>query len=53
MLEGRTPEMKRKLHDAVAEAASQSLEIPKDRIRIQIVEMTPVDHSIGGKTSEK
>lgn len=39
---------KKELHSKVAQAVYETLNIPKDWVKIQIVEMADEDHSIGG-----
>ena len=50
MMEGHTDAQKVALHQNVAKAVSQSLDIPTEWVRIQLVEMKNVDHSVGGKS---
>ncbi len=49
MMEGHTDAQKASLHQNVAKAVSESLDIPTEWVRIQLVEMKNVDHSVGGK----
>ena len=49
MLAGRPLEKKVALHEKVAQAVSEALDVPKDKVRIQLIEMEPDQHSIGGK----
>ncbi len=49
MLAGRTLEKKLALHEKVAEAVSTALDVPKDKVRIQLIEMEHDQHSIAGK----
>lgn len=53
IMEGRSPEMKQELHQKVTEAIASSLKIPKEKVRIQIVDMKPIDHSVGGVTIDR
>lgn len=53
MLAGRSAEKKQALHEKVCAAVSEALEIPIDKIRIQLIEMEEGQHSIGGVLSEK
>lgn len=50
---GRNREEKEKLHKEVTETVCRSLNIPKDWVTIQIVEMDPEDGSIGGIPLDK
>ncbi len=52
MYAGRSAEKKRMLHDKVAAAVAESLDLPKDKIRVQLIEMEELQHSIGGVVSE-
>jgi 4-oxalocrotonate tautomerase len=53
LLAGHSAEKKSKLHKAVAEAVYQSLDIPPDWVKVQLIEMAPEEHSIGGITIDK
>lgn len=53
VLKGHSAAKKLKLHRAVAKAVCDSLAIPADWVKIQIVEMNPKDHSIGGVPADK
>ena len=53
LMEGHSEEKKRKLHEEVAKVAYNTLGIPPEWVKIQIVEMKAVDHSIGGVTIDK
>lgn len=53
VMSGHSEEKKRKLHEAVAKAVFDTLEIPPEWVKIQIVEMKDIDHSIGGVTMDK
>lgn len=53
VLSGHSEEKKRCLHEALAKAAYTALDIPPEWVKIQIVEMKDVDHSIGGVTLDK
>ncbi len=48
LLEGRPPEKKHKLLTAVSGAVAESLEIPIDRVRVYLVEMSKDQLAIGG-----
>ncbi len=50
MMEGHTKAQKEKLFSSVTDAISESLELPKEYVRIQLVEMTPENHAIAGKS---
>jgi len=52
LMEGRDRTTKEKLHTAVAAAVAESLGLPIDRVRVQLVEMDSEDHSIGGRMVE-
>ncbi len=51
LLAGRSDEKKAALHEKVCDAVASALEIPKDKIRIQLIEMEEGQHSIGGVLS--
>lgn len=53
IMEGRSDEMKRDLHQKVSAAIASALQISEEKVRIQIVDMQPVDHSIGGVTIDQ
>jgi 4-oxalocrotonate tautomerase len=53
IMEGRSDEMKRDLHKKVSAAIAEALNVPEEKVRIQIVDMQPVDHSIGGVTIDQ
>jgi 4-oxalocrotonate tautomerase len=53
MLEGRAEEKKLKLHDAVAKAVAESLDISPDIVQVQIVEMKKEHYSKGGVSPAK
>jgi len=53
VLKGHSDDKKVKLHKSVSKAISESLEIPLDWVKIQIVEMEHKDHSIGGIPLDK
>ena len=48
MIEGRTPEMKHRLIKEVSDACAHALEIPVDRVRVAIHEMSTDDFGVGG-----
>ncbi len=53
LMEGHTKEQKRKLFSAVTSAVSQSLDLPEEYVRIQLVEMSGENHAIAGKAREE
>ncbi len=53
MLKGRTGEQKHKLHQSVAKAVAESIDVPLDRIHVQLVEMERADYSTAGVPSDK
>ena len=53
MLEGRTDDQKRRLHHEVAKAVATVLAIPADKVRIQMIDMPFVNHSVGGVPSDE
>ena len=48
MLKGRSDKQKMILHQAVSIAVSESIDVPLDRIHVQLVEMEPQDYSLSG-----
>ncbi|MDD9900345.1 MAG: tautomerase family protein [Alphaproteobacteria bacterium] len=48
MVSGHGPDKKKALHKNVARAVYETLGIPEDWVKVQIVEMADEDHSIGG-----
>jgi 4-oxalocrotonate tautomerase len=52
MLEGRTKEKKQRLHKEVAETISKVLDVPVDRVTIQIVDIKKENLSYGGEQVE-
>lgn len=50
LLEGRSPEMKRKAVAAITNAVIESLEVRRDQVRILITEHGPDNFSVGGVT---
>lgn len=48
LMGGRTAEQKKKLHEAVTKAICDSLHVEADKVRIQLVDMSPEDYSVGG-----
>lgn len=53
LMEGHTDEQKADLFKSVTSAISNSLDLPEEHVRIQLVEMDWKNHSIGGKVREK
>jgi phenylpyruvate tautomerase PptA (4-oxalocrotonate tautomerase family) len=53
ILEVHSDDKKRKLHQSTAKAVAEALEIPIDWVKIQIIEINPKDHSIGGVSADK
>jgi 4-oxalocrotonate tautomerase family enzyme len=49
LMKGHSKAQKKKLHETVTKAVAGSLELPLEYVRIQLVEMTPENHSIAGK----
>jgi len=49
MVEGRTPEQKHALIANLTQAAVDALDVPVDRVRIAIYEVSGDDWGIGGK----
>ena len=50
MIEGRTVEQKRALVAGIAHAAVEALDVPLDRVRVAIYEVSGDDWGIGDKT---
>ena len=48
MMDHHSDAQKKQLFTSVTEAVSQALDVPKEHVRIQLVEMNPKNHSIGG-----
>lgn len=48
VLEGHSEAKMKTLHETVARAVYESLGIPADWVKVQVIKMTPSDHSIGG-----
>ncbi len=53
MIEGRTPEAKRRLIAKVTDAIVEAIEAPKDSIRIILREIPALHFGAGCKTKEK
>lgn len=48
MLEGRSPEQKRALLDALTDAAHESIDAPREAIRVWLTEVKPDAFMAGG-----
>ena len=53
MIEGRTPEAKRRLIAKVTDAIEESIAAPRDSIRIILREIPALHFGAAGKTKEK
>ena len=53
MIEGRTPEAKRRLIAKVTDSIVEAIEAPRDSIRIILREIPALHFGAGGKTKEK
>ncbi len=53
MIEGRTPEAKRRLIAKVTDAIVEAIEAPRDSIRVILREIPALHFGAGGKTKEK
>lgn len=53
LIEGHNDDKKRKLHHDVAKAVYEALDIPPEWVKVQLVEMKNIDHSIGGVSMDK
>jgi 4-oxalocrotonate tautomerase len=53
MIEGRTPEAKRRLIAKVTDAIEEAVAAPRDSIRIILREVPALHFGAGGKTKEK
>ena len=49
MVEGRTVEQKHALIRSLSESMAETLEVPLERIRVAIYEITPDEWGIGGE----
>ena len=49
LYEGRTKEIKKKLHKDVARAVAENLQIPIEKVHVHLVEMTKENHTLGGE----
>lgn len=49
LIEGRSPEKKRRLIAAVTEAVVESIEAPRDSVRVLLREIPPEHFGAGGK----
>ena len=52
LMEGHSKEQKKKLFKSLTDAISNSLDLPEEYVRIQLVEMTADNHSIAGVARE-
>ena len=53
ILEGRSSEQKAALIRSVTDAAVQSLNVPRESVRVIITEMQKDEYGIGGKTAKE
>jgi 4-oxalocrotonate tautomerase len=53
ILEGRTPELKKKLITEVTNAVINSLDAPRENVRVVIYEVPKSHWSVGGVTMEE
>jgi len=53
LIEGRTPEAKRRLAVKVTDAIVEAIDAPRDSVRIILREVPPLHFAVGGKTKEK
>lgn len=53
ILEGRTSEQKKKMITAVTEALINSLDVPRENVRVVIYEVPKSHWSVGGMTMEE
>jgi 4-oxalocrotonate tautomerase len=53
LIEGRTPEAKRRLAAKVTDAIVEAIDAPRDSVRIILREVPPLHFAVGGKTKEK
>jgi 4-oxalocrotonate tautomerase len=53
LIEGRTPEAKRRLIAKVTDAIEDSIAAPRDSIRVILREIPALHFGAGGKTKEK
>lgn len=53
VMSGHSEDKKRRLHEELAKATATTFDIPPEWVKIQIVEMKDIDHSIGGVTLDK
>jgi len=53
MIEGRTPEAKRRLIAKVTDSIIEAIDAPRDSIRIILREVPALHFGAGGKTKEK
>jgi 4-oxalocrotonate tautomerase len=53
LIEGRTPELKRRLIEKVTDAIEEAVAAPRDSIRVILREIPPLHFGVAGKTKEK
>ncbi|MCL6593505.1 MAG: 2-hydroxymuconate tautomerase family protein [Alicyclobacillus sp.] len=53
ILEGRTPEMKKRLIAEVTDAVCRSLGAPAESVRVLVYELPKTHWSVGGKTMDE
>jgi len=53
ILEGRTPEQKKKMINEVTTALINSLDVPRENVRVVIYEVPKSHWSVGGLTMEE
>jgi 4-oxalocrotonate tautomerase len=53
MIEGRTPEAKRRLIAKVTDSIIEAIDAPRDSIRVILREIPALHFGAGGKTKEK
>ena len=49
MVEGRTPEQKHALIRELSQALARAIDVPLDRVRVAIYEVSPDEWGIGGQ----
>lgn len=53
LMAGRSEEKKRLLHERIAKAVYETLEIAPEKVHVQLVEMQNIDYSIAGVPMDK